>query len=153
MINKRIMLGIFQYARSSINAYITGANIWTYENHQHSGRKLSHSWFLIDTQIDIWIPANMFDFFFVHQWNIRSNDLKRSSLNGLVGKIGRSITIWNNCDEFFFRNGMDEKDSKLRGSALVALGKLGQKLPEAVTKDMAIIQMLFNAMETVIIIF
>lgn len=63
MINKRIMLGIFQYARSSINAYITGANIWTYENHQHSGRKLSHSWFLIDTQIDIWIPANMFDFF------------------------------------------------------------------------------------------
>merc|ERR1740128_410581 len=39
-------------------------------------------------------------------------------------------------------------DSKLRGSALVALGKLGQKLPEAVTKDMAIIQMLFNAMET-----
>lgn len=92
-------------------------------------------------------------FFFVHQWNVRSNDLKRSSLNGLVGKIGRSITIWNNCDEFFFRNGMDEKDSKLRGSALVALGKLGQKLPEAVTKDMAIIQMLFNAMETVIIIF
>ena len=44
------------------------------------------------------------------------------------------------------------KDSKLRGSALVALGKLGQKLPEAVTKDMAIIQMLFNAMETVIMI-
>ena len=41
------------------------------------------------------------------------------------------------------------QDSKLRGSALVALGKLGQKLPEAVTKDMAIIQMLFNAMETV----
>ncbi|KAK4005791.1 hypothetical protein OUZ56_010915 [Daphnia magna] len=39
-------------------------------------------------------------------------------------------------------------ESKLRGSALVALGKLGQKLPEAVTKDMAIIQMLFNAMET-----
>jgi hypothetical protein len=29
------------------------------------------------------------------------------------------------------------------------LGKLGQKLPEAVTKDMAIIQMLFNAMATV----
>ena len=37
----------------------------------------------------------------------------------------------------------------MRGSALVALGKLGQKLPEAVTKDMAIIQMLFNAMATV----
>ena len=31
---------------------------------------------------------------------------------------------------------------------MVALGKLGQKLPEAVTKDMAIIQMLFNAMAT-----
>ncbi len=44
---------------------------------------------------------------------------------------------------FFFQ------ESKLRGSALVALGKLGQKLPEAVTKDMAIIQMLFNAMATV----
>ncbi len=41
------------------------------------------------------------------------------------------------------------QESKLRGSALVALGKLGQKLPEAVTKDMAIIQMLFNAMATV----
>jgi hypothetical protein len=44
---------------------------------------------------------------------------------------------------FFFQ------ESKLRGSALVALGKLGQKLPEAVTKDMAIIQMLFNAMAMV----
>jgi hypothetical protein len=41
------------------------------------------------------------------------------------------------------------QESKLRGSALVALGKLGQKLPEAVTKDMAIIQMLFNAMAMV----
>jgi hypothetical protein len=44
---------------------------------------------------------------------------------------------------FFFQ------EFKLRGSALVALGKLCQKLPEAVTKDMAIIQMLFNAMATV----
>ncbi len=45
------------------------------------------------------------------------------------------------------------QESKLRGSALVALGKLGQKLPEAVTKDMAIIQMLFNAMATVSLFF
>lgn len=41
------------------------------------------------------------------------------------------------------------KDSKLRSQAYVAIGKIGQRQPHLITKDLSLVQKLFDALSQV----